>query len=224
MSSDKPLERRRLRRQFEAIGDRVVDEFSQVLELEFSDLPENEITAAALLAEEALEAARLTADDFAAADGDPRQIEARIREASRQKIEAAYLSESGDRFFDQLLREATNYLVELVVQLPPFQTAAAQESLRRESLLLERVDEVFRQMPRTPQFLGGDSDRAAASFETEYRRALIRALDEVELFGLDLPEHRRRYNLNVAYISLSLEMKEERHIAFSALRRAYGPR
>jgi NACHT domain len=208
LSSDKPLERRRLRRQFEAIGDRIIDELSRVLEVEFSGLPKNEVTAAALLAEEALEAAQLDADDFAVADGDPRQIEAQIRKAGAERIESAYLSEPGERLFDQLLREATNYLVELVVQLPPFQVAAAQESLRRESLLLERVDQVFRQLPRTPQFLGGDRNRAAANFETEYRRALARALDEVELFGLDLPEHRRRYNLNVAYISLDLELKE----------------
>jgi hypothetical protein len=208
ISSDKPLERRRLRRQFEAIGDRVVDELARLLEVEFSGLPENEVAAAALLAEEALKAAQLTADDFATANGDPRRIEASVRKAAAKRIDSAYLSDSGERLFDQLLREATNYLVDLVVQLPPFQTAAAQESLRRESMLLDRVDEVFRQLPKTPQFLGGDRERAAANFETEYRRALARALDEVELFGLELPEHRRRYNLNVAYISLALEVKE----------------
>jgi hypothetical protein len=209
-ATDKYFDRRSLRRQFEQIADRIAAQLAPLLASEFSGVPENEVAAVVLLTEDVLRESKLTAIDFARLDSDPQELEKLLRKASANKIHQAQLSTSGTALFDLLLRETSNYLVDLVVRLPPFQSAAAQEMLRRESRLFERVDEVFDQLPQAPAFLGGTVAGAAATFETEYRRALARGLDEIELFGLDLPEYRRRYNLNVAYISLVLDLRQGR--------------
>lgn len=206
-STSDPFERRRLRRQFEQIGDRIAEQLTPLIESEFSGLPANEIRAIVLLTEEVLREAELDASVFAALDAEPRKVETRAREHASERIEQAHLTAAGDAFFDLLLMETMSYLVELAIDLPPFQTSAAQEMLRRESLILDLVNEVFERLPQAPQFLGGHPGGAAAAFETEYRRALTRQLDEIELFGLDLPEYRRRYDLSVAYISLVLDRK-----------------
>ena len=46
---------------------------------------------------------------------------------------------------------------------------------------------------------------SAARFEEDYRRAVIRKLDELELFGVDAPATSRRHRLSIAYITLSVE-------------------
>ncbi|MDZ7359611.1 MAG: DUF1566 domain-containing protein [candidate division KSB1 bacterium] len=46
-----------------------------------------------------------------------------------------------------------------------------------------------------------------ARFETEYRLAVARKLDQVELFGVDVSTPSRRHQLSVAYISLSASGK-----------------
>jgi Leucine-rich repeat (LRR) protein len=208
-AADKFLDRKRIARQFDRLVDRIAAQLEPLVDSEFRDVPDSEVRAVVLLVEEVLREAELSAGVFASADGEATAVEARVRELGARRIGSGHLSASGEALFDLLLRESTSYLLELAVCLPTFRTAAIQELLRRETLLIDRVDEVFEQLPKAPQFLGGTVASAAAVFETQYRRALSRKLDEVELFGIDLPEHRRRYNLNVAYISLLLDVKGE---------------
>jgi len=46
---------------------------------------------------------------------------------------------------------------------------------------------------------------AAAEFADEYAGRVAEALDELELFGVDLPPEAKQYKLSVAYISLNME-------------------
>jgi predicted NACHT family NTPase len=47
----------------------------------------------------------------------------------------------------------------------------------------------------------------AARFELDYRRAVIRKLDELELFGSGMSVTARNYSLSLAYVALSLEQR-----------------
>ncbi|HEY6780891.1 MAG TPA: NACHT domain-containing protein, partial [Thermoleophilaceae bacterium] len=198
------FERRRLRRQFEQVADRIAAQLAPFLEAEFAGIPENEVAAATRLAEEVLASTEISAETLAAVDADPRSIEADARRSSRERIEHAYLSDSAEAMFDLLLKETTDYVVDLAVGLPPFNSAAAQEMLRRETLIIARIDEVLQRLPQTPKFLGGLAAGASEAFETEFRRVVSRNFDQLELFGLDLEEY-RRYTLSIAYITLSVE-------------------
>jgi len=198
------FERRALTRQLDQVGDRIAKKLEPFIESEFRDLPEGEVTAAIELVGDVLREAEISNATLASADADPRLVESDVRESSQELIENAYLSDSAMRLFDLLLREATDYIVELVAGLPPFNSAAAQEMLRRETVLATRVDEILEQMPQTPQFLGGTAKGAAAVFEMKYKRAMLRRFNQLELFGLDLVD-RRPYTLSVAYITLSVQ-------------------
>jgi hypothetical protein len=50
-------------------------------------------------------------------------------------------------------------------------------------------------------------EREAARFELEYRRAVVRHLDVLQLFGADVAVANRRHRLSVAYVMLSVEQK-----------------
>ena len=52
------------------------------------------------------------------------------------------------------------------------------------------------------------SDERANEFETNYRRAVVRRLDELQLFGVDLSGTSKRYRLSTAYVRLSVEYSD----------------
>lgn len=203
-ASSDVFERRRLRRQFEQVADRIAAQLAPFLESEFAGIPENEVAAAARLAEEVLAGTEISPETLAAVDANPRAVEADARRSSVELIDRAYLSDSGQAIFDLLLKETTDYVVDLAVGLPPFNSAAAQEMLRRETLIIARIDEVLQRLPQTPKFLSGPASGASEAFEIEFRRAVSRKFDQLELFGLDLEDY-RSYTLSIAYITLSVE-------------------
>ena len=52
------------------------------------------------------------------------------------------------------------------------------------------------------------SESNIQQFEEEFRREVARRYDELNLFGIDISREARKYQLSVAYISLSMELSE----------------
>jgi Leucine-rich repeat (LRR) protein len=107
------------------------------------------------------------------------------------------------------LREASNYLIEFATRLPNFHAAATRELLQRDGAIIELLSNAIEMLPPpvTPREWGSGGDDSR--FESAYLRQLQRQLDNLELFGLDLARAYRRYQLSVAYISLSMSKPEK---------------
>ena len=98
------------------------------------------------------------------------------------------------------------YIVEVVDKLPRFQVSLAKENLLRLSNLGEVVEETSRGIKRIESWIAyQESDAEARQYELDYRMAVARNLDYLELFGADLSVEAKRHSLSVAYVSLNLE-------------------
>lgn len=200
-SVPKIFDRRRAEREFAHMVDIVAAKTLPYLEADVGRLPTNEIEAAALAVGDTFANAELDVDELFSKNLNPLLLEKSLRETSEVILRQAALSEGGEALYDRLVRESCNYVVEVVSLLPNFEATGFRHVLAREQELALRLDEVLRRLPEDPtaDLRLGD----AAAFELEYRREVARRLDELELFGVDLPEHRKRYSLSVAYITLS---------------------
>jgi polynucleotide 5'-kinase involved in rRNA processing len=75
--------------------------------------------------------------------------------------------------------------------------------LRRQSVILQRVNEVLDRMP-SPDAVRAGAARAEQDFAAAYRRQVVNRLDRLELFGVTVSESIRGYPLSTAYISLAV--------------------
>ncbi|HTN91221.1 MAG TPA: NACHT domain-containing protein, partial [Sorangium sp.] len=107
-------------------------------------------------------------------------------------------------FFSVLVR----CLVEIAVALPTFDARGGRASASRLSHFVEEAQEILKAVQRVEKRALWDvahQDPRAARLEADYRHAVVRELDFVELFGADLSEESSRHSLSVAYVSLDVE-------------------
>lgn len=197
-------ERRAMRRQFEWIGERIGERLSPFFEAEFGGLPPNEKRAAGEELKKTLKGAEISDALLFAVDLEPRALEEQLRESRPDAATEAFLSDAGSAFYDLLLRETCNCIVEIRMKLPDFSTQAARTMLARETELIDMVRTVLDRLPIEESSQAGNE---AAAFEAEYRREVARKLDQLELFGVMTSEVRHRYSLSVAYLTLTASAK-----------------
>ena len=194
------LQKRSIVRSFDRVAEEVARKLAPFMEAEFRDVDPGEVAAAVLAAAETIDAARLDDSVLFATDLEPLRLEAALRTGKPAAAAESHLSESGTAIYDFTMREAANYIVEVVSTLPQFQARATRTLLARESTLIALVEEVLERLPDDTGFGGpGDPSR----FEAQYRREVARKLDRLELFGVRTSELNQRYALSVAYIGLT---------------------
>jgi len=191
MSGD--LEQRRARRFFEDLEVPVSKRLRAMRQAEFSQLPENEWTAAVHAAGDSFDRARLTAKDLFTRDLDPLFLERQIRRGSG--TDTRDLSAAGVALYDRLISEGCAQVIKIADKLPHFQVGAFAELLHRSSQMVELIGEALDRIPARAE---GESPEA--KFETNYRRHLAKKMDRLELFGLDFESPSQP--LSVAYVSL----------------------
>ncbi len=194
------LQRRKLSRQFEAAAERIGAQLIPYFESEYGGLPEGEREAAAFAVAMTLDTTPLSQEMLLAGDLNPVSLEEYLR--SRNPTADNLLSAAGSALYNFTLRESCNYIIELATTLPRFSGQALAEVLERETEIIELVKSVLDQLPRALAGDAGESETAMA-FETQYRREIARTLDQLELFGLTVSALSRRYQLSVAYMTLS---------------------
>src|SRR5262249_49178646 len=107
------------------------------------------------------------------------------------------LSDDAARLYDLILRTCCGYVIEVVGTLPNASVEALPELLKRERKVLDQIQLVLERLP---------SRRTAADFEWDYRQLVANRLDHVEFFGATLSENSLRYPLDVAYLSLTVDL------------------
>ncbi|WP_017626601.1 NACHT domain-containing protein [Nocardiopsis chromatogenes] len=195
------MDRRKLQRRFDDFGDTIAQRVIDQLGQEFSGLPDNEREAAVLAVTGAFERAELTDGSLFDQDLDALHLELRIRQASPQATRD--LSEAATGVYDRLLPECCAYAIATTTSLPTFNADAFTELLRRDTLILERLDQILRHLP-TPS--ASDGEGKEAQFATAFRRKAAERWDRLELFGTNTQT--RTYPLSLAYLSLNVTLPE----------------
>ncbi|WP_017586668.1 NACHT domain-containing protein [Nocardiopsis ganjiahuensis] len=187
-------DQRRLERKFAEIEESIAERVLGYLDHEFHGLAENEREAAVLAVADTFERAGLTDRILFEQDLDPLYLERYVR--GKAPGATRDLGGAGVALYDRVLPESCAYVMATLGTLPRFQAGAFTELLRRESLVLGKLDEL---LDRIPKEVGRKEDTEAA-FETAYRRKAAERWDVLELFGTEA--NTRNYPLTLAYLSL----------------------
>lgn len=123
--------------------------------------------------------------DYLRNDLDPARITAELKRA--RPLPAGHFNQSEIALYDRALDEAVRYVVEVAAKLPAFDAAAVAESLQRLRHMQDSIDKVLDTVQRIERAVVKATD-PFSRFEADYRQAVIRNLDYVELFGVDLSE------------------------------------
>lgn len=196
------LAQRRAERQFEAIGEKVGESLLPLFEVEGALLEENERMAVARAVADTLNAA--TSEVIAQQNFEPAEVAKQLLLAHPAK--SYFFSEAEGHLYERIIRESCEYIVDIASQLPHFTERTLAEILQREGQLITIAEKILEEVARMRADL--DPQLESARFELDYRRAMVRHLDELELFGSGISITRRKYSLSLAYVTLSLEQRE----------------
>jgi hypothetical protein len=200
------IAQRRASRQFEEIGEKVAESLLPVFEMEGAHLDESSCTAVALAVAETLNKSSIDAELLAARDLDLTKLVGHLLASHPSATQD--LSSAEAALYQRIISESSQYIIDIASQLPTFTERTIAEILKRESQLLAVTNQTLEEVRR----IRAESQRVnpeveAARFETEYRRAVVRKLDELELFGADVSAVSRRHRLSIAYVTLSVEQR-----------------
>jgi hypothetical protein len=193
-----------LARHFEGLGERVALELQPFFDVEFGELPSNEKAAARVAVEDAIAVSEISQARLMEVDATAAKLEALVH----TNLRTHDLAPAAVEFAEILLREVCVYIVAGCMALDSFVGAASAELLRRTSEISEDVERAISQVPRQVLELLSDSD--PRRFETEYRRALVHRLDQLQLLGLPRSKGGHiQYPLSVAYLTLTASLAGE---------------
>jgi Leucine-rich repeat (LRR) protein len=196
-----PADRRRARRTLDFVADEIAEMLGPGLEAAISGRGAVAATSALGVATHVLSIADLTAIDVGDGDIDPFTLESALNQAIPNTTDP-----EAQLVLRALISELADYLVVLVPCLPSTWSSGFLATLRQEGPLLAAIHEKLANLPRRTSAAG----LGVGDFETRYRREMVRTLDQLDLFGLSVQGHNRRYPLSVAYISLSARTAETR--------------
>lgn len=136
---------------------------------------------------------------------DSRVVAADLRQ--QRPLPAKRLPEVESGIYEQMLDEVVRYLVEVASVLPRSETIVEKESLTRLSHLGSDVAEVLTTVRQFEARVVKPGAGRAARFEFDYRTAVVRELDRVELFGADIPPENQRNLLSDAFVTLNVDRR-----------------
>ncbi|MEA2562662.1 MAG: hypothetical protein QOH06_4166 [Acidobacteriota bacterium] len=199
-------ERKKAEREFEELGDRMARELLPLFE---SAEKQGHVNAeAVVLALESTLSGLTRSAYLIQKDLDPGAILAEMRKT--RPLPAAHFSQAETDLYERALERSVRHLVEIASRLPQFHEAFAARSLQQLSRLTGNVDGILEGVRRIEATVGAEArDEKAREYEIDYRLAVQRNLDYLEIFGIDLPPESRTQKLSVAYISLNLESHSE---------------
>jgi hypothetical protein len=195
---------KRAQRQFETIGEKVGESLLPIFEA-YGDLYEGSHTTVALAVAQALNT--ISGEAIVQLNGDPSYMARHL--LGVYPATNYHFNETETLLYQRIILETCAYIVDIASQLPTFHKNTSVEILKREDQILGVVNEMLQEVSRLRQGLNPEEKDAqeAVHFELEYRRAVLRNLDTLQLFGTDVISSSRRHRLSVAYVMLSVEQK-----------------
>lgn len=194
--------RKEAERQIEEIGERAAESLRFIFETEGKQLMVDDQEAVATLVAQTLDRSKISVELLVQKDLDPMRLAHHfITEATEQ---LSLFPEHRARLFSRVIEEASQSIIDIARKLPNFSERTIAELLRRDRVLIDAAQRTFESLDRIRLKAEDDQQSASARFEIEYRRAVVRNLNRVELFGVDLSRSSRSHPLSVAYVSLEV--------------------
>jgi len=176
-----------------------------------SRLPSNEQEAVADAVHHALQEADISAELLVQTRLEPVVLFKHLQKSLPRSTR--FLSTDAKSFLERILREIATCTIDIAAKLPSFTERTFAEILQRQVEILTIVENTLAEVKRIRIGAAADDpDGEASEFEEEYRRALIRRLDEIRLFGVDVSSASGRHQLSVAYISLAVSRENSRFV------------
>ncbi|MER2634841.1 MAG: hypothetical protein ABTQ30_13410 [Rhizobiaceae bacterium] len=204
-------QRKKAERLFEDLGEQVAERLLPLFELEarHGELnPEAVIFELQRTLEAQMSPALMLRENL-----DPAAISAALKNA--RLLPSGHFSQAEEQLYARALDESVRYLVNAASSLPKFEEKFATESLDRLGRIQDDIRKTLDIVQSIEQRVQNTNDEAAR-YEADYRQALIRRLDYLELFGADITPESKRHSLSVAYVSLGLGLDEEEQSNVSA--------
>lgn len=194
--------RQRGRRQLEEIGEKVALSLKPVLEAE-QGLAETTLEAIVFAVAQVLDKSRLDVALLLKTNLEPTLLANFMLSNTGNSTIGFSLSEKV--LFERIVRQTCQYIVDIAASLPTFNERSISEVLKREDAIKQKADQILEEIKLIRERASQSNDAVeSASFEADYRLSVVRSLDEIYLFGVDLPSIRRGYHLSVAYVNLTV--------------------
>jgi hypothetical protein len=196
---------RRGHRQLEIIGEKVGESLLPMFEIEGARLDEGGRIAVAREVARAFSTSKLSSKLLAERNLEPTKLAKYVIDAHPYPQALLYFSAAEAALYQRIIEESCVCIVDIASQLPTFTEHTFSEILKREDQLITRTDQILQEIRRVREQLNPKAE--AGRFEIDYRLAVARNLDELQLVGADVSLANRRHRLSVAYITLSVEQK-----------------
>lgn len=203
--------RNEAKRQLESIGERAAESLMFTFESEGKLLKIEDQEAVAALVGRTLDGSKIDTELLVQKDLDPGRLAQHFfSEASEQ---VSNLPEKHAQLFTRVIQEASQSIIDIARMLPGFTERTFSELLKQNRVLVNAADQILDKLDRIRTKIDDDREIEAARFETEYRRAVARNLNKLELFGVDLSRTSRSYPLSVAYVGLEVGGRTKEAVA-----------
>ena len=201
------LAQRKGNRQFEEISEKIAENLLPIFNSFGNTISKKRKKVIAELAGKAINSLTLSPELLASQNLDPKEIEKILlkkAEFPNEESPLIFFNENELNLYRKVISEASQYMVDIASNLPKFTETTFAEVLKRQSQILERASAILEEVKLMRQKSETLEERNR-EFDNNYRRSVVRNLDELELFGVDLSKTSKRYRLSVAYVSLSVE-------------------
>lgn len=188
-------------RQFEAMGDNIAQSLMPIFKSE-TKLDDNGRTAVALAVVETMKETNITSSLLASFNLEPVELAKFMLTNKSEKSKA--FSQTETDLYQRIIQETSRYIIDISSQLPSFTESTFSEVLKREDYLIKTANRILDEVQRI-RVASEQAEQGVARFEADYRSSVVRNLDKLELFGVDVSSASRRHRLSVAYVKLSVK-------------------
>lgn len=190
------LEKRKLARDFETIGDKISENLNEILIN--SNLQQNQINA---ITNEVLSVVRkinITHQMLLKFSNDPKKLYEKLISASVELDKGFDFEES--ELFKKCIKSISQYIIDIAPLFPNYTRENFHDIIDRFNIVIEKIDKLLIDTRLIENSIS--HNQKTQVFENEYRRALIRKYNKVDLFDANVNREIRRYDLELAYIDL----------------------
>jgi hypothetical protein len=190
-------------KQIREIGDKVAKSVFPLFQYE-GDLSEGDRILVAQRIDAILKGTRIDSELLISNNLQPTNLVSYLEKRNPEAEDG--LSQHQSDLMKRVVSEVCQSIIDIASQLPLFSERAFSEILRREENLLQNQETLVTIASNILLEVRNIRKKSDSNdFEADYRRSIIRKLDQVELIGVDVSSTNKRHRLSVAYTTLYAE-------------------
>lgn len=194
-------EARKTQRFFEELADHVLEDLSKYIQVEHKNLRKGDINAACKIILNLISSEGFN-NIFIEERGDRSQITIKAISTLKKDIQAELIPET---IVVSIAKHIIGKFLTILESLPEYNRLMLRSLLNDTTSILETVNRIELALVDNKQ----EIEREENQNEINYKKLFVRKFKNIELFGIDARNIKKKYNLELAYISLKLVCDEE---------------